>query len=169
MLIVFGGLPGTGKTTVASLLARERRATYLRIDSIEQALRSSGMLQSDVGPSGYMVAYALAEANLRHGQSVVADCVNPLAVTRSAWRGVAGAASSRIVEIEIVCTDPTEHRRRVETRSIDVPGLIRPSWESVQRHEYEPWQGPRLVLDTAARSVADAAADLRARLAALQS
>jgi predicted kinase len=77
MLIVFGGLPGTGKTTLASSLARERSATYLRIDTIEQALRTSGVLKSGVGPSGYMVAYALAETNLRHGQTVVADCVNP--------------------------------------------------------------------------------------------
>jgi predicted kinase len=89
MLIAFGGLPGTGETTLATQLAREWRATYLRIDTIKQALRSSGMLKGDVGPSSYMVAYALAETNLRHGQSVVTDCVNLLAVTRAAWRAVA--------------------------------------------------------------------------------
>ncbi|MDO9709287.1 AAA family ATPase [Paracraurococcus lichenis] len=164
MLIVFGGLPGTGKTTLAALLARERRATWLRIDAIEQVLRSSGMLRGDVGPSGYMVAYALAEANLRQGQGVIADCVNPLGVTRAAWRGVAAAASSPILEVEVVCSDPVEHRRRVETRPIDLPGLVRPSWDSVQRQAYEPWAGPRIVLDTAGRSIAQAAAELRARI-----
>lgn len=127
MLIAFGGLPGTGKTTLATQLAREWRATYLGIDTIEQALRSSGMLKGDVGPSGYMVAYALAEANLRHGQSVVTDCVNLLAVTRAAWRAVAQATSSPIVEIEIVCSDPAEHRRRVEARGSDILGLLPPS------------------------------------------
>jgi predicted kinase len=49
MLIVFGGLPGTGKTTLARAFAQRRRATYLRIDTIEQALRSSEMLAGDVG------------------------------------------------------------------------------------------------------------------------
>jgi len=73
VLIVFGGLPGTGKSTLARLIAQERRATYLRIDTIEQAIRASGMLAGDVGPSGYLVAYALAEANLALGQQVVAD------------------------------------------------------------------------------------------------
>ena len=164
MLLVFGGLPGAGKTTLARLVARERRATYLRIDTIEQALRSSGVLAGDVGPSGYVVAYALAESNLRQGQTVVADCVNPLGVTRAAWRETAAAASSPIVEIEVVCSDPAEHRRRVETRPIDIPGLDRPDWASVQGHDYETWTGDRLVLDTAGRSIADAAAELLAKI-----
>ena len=165
MLIVFGGLSGTGKTTLARQIAAEQRATYLRIDTIEQALRSSAMLAGDVGPSGYLVAYALAEANLALGQAVVADSVNPLGVTRSAWRGIAAVTSSRIIEVEVVCSDRAEHRRRVETRSTDVAGLIPPSWDMVQRREYEPWDGPRLVLDTAGRSVADSLAELRAQIA----
>src|SRR6202043_703235 len=123
MLIVFGGLLGTGKTTLARAFAPQRRATYLRIDTIEQALRSSEMLAGDAGPAGYMVAYALAEANLRLGGIVVADSVNPLAITRDAWRKVAAVAASAIFEIEVVCADTAEHRRRVETRTIDVAGL----------------------------------------------
>jgi putative protein kinase ArgK-like GTPase of G3E family len=36
-LIVFAGLPGTGKSTLAQRLAREIGAIYLRIDALEQA------------------------------------------------------------------------------------------------------------------------------------
>lgn len=39
MLIVFSGLPSTGKTTVASDLATRTSAVYLRIDTIEQAVQ----------------------------------------------------------------------------------------------------------------------------------
>ncbi len=162
MLIVFGGLPGTGKTTLARLIADERRATYLRIETIEQALRSSGMLAGDVGPAGYLIAYALARDNLAQGRVVVADSVNPLAITRSSWREVAAATSSPIIEIETVCSDAAEHRRRVETRRADIAGLTLPSWDMVQQRDYEPWAGPHLVLDTAGRSVAETMAELRA-------
>jgi hypothetical protein len=34
----------------------------------------------------------------------------------------------------------------------------------VQRHEYEAWDEPRLVLDTAGRTVADTAVELRLRI-----
>ena len=39
MLTVFGGLPGTGKSTIARALAAKIGAVWLRIDGIEQALR----------------------------------------------------------------------------------------------------------------------------------
>ena len=57
MLIIFGGLPGVGKTTLAKAVAREWEAVYLRVDTIEQALRFSEALQGEVGPAGYLVAY----------------------------------------------------------------------------------------------------------------
>lgn len=159
MLVVFGGLPGTGKTTVARAVAGRLRACYLRIDAIEQAMRAAGVLAGggDIGPAGYMAAYALAGANLSLGLCVVADCVNPLPVTRAAWRAVAGAASSPVLEVEVVCSDLDEHRRRVETRTVDVPGLVPPTWEVVRRHEYQPWTGPRLTIDTAVLGASEAA------------
>ncbi|WP_426393064.1 AAA family ATPase [Variovorax sp. R-27] len=157
MLIVLGGLPGTGKTTIAREIAALVPCVYLRIDTIEQALRSAGVLAGDVGPGGYVVAYELARSNLSLGQTIVADCVNPLLVTREAWQAVAADTSSRIVEVEIVCSDIAEHRRRVEQRSIDVPGLVPTTWAAVQQRDYEPWTTQRLVIDTAFLGAREAA------------
>ena len=75
MLIVFSGLPGCGKTTIASELARQSGGVYLRIDVIEQALRDARAFAGDVGASGYGVANALALSNVRLGHTVIADCV----------------------------------------------------------------------------------------------
>jgi len=154
MLIVLAGLPGTGKSTIARLLAVRLKATYLRIDTIEQALRACATLPAGVVTEGYAVAYHVAEDNLRAGGTVIADSVNPLAVTRDAWVAVAGRAAVPVLEVEVVCSDPSEHRRRVETRSTDVPGLPLPTWDAVQQRHYDPWIRPRLVLDTASRTPA---------------
>lgn len=157
MLVVFGGLPGTGKSTIAREVAARTGATYLRVDAIEQALRSAGVLAGGVGPAGYMVAYAVAEANLRLGLTVVADSVNPARATRAAWRAVAATVRTPLVEVELVCSDAHEHRRRVETRAGDVAGLVPPDWEAVLRRDYDTWTEPRTVIDTAVTDAADAA------------
>ena len=91
MLLIFGGLPGTGKTTIARKVAQKLSAAYIRIDSLELALVRSWLAKSqwDLGPAGYITGYALAADNLRLGLSVVADSVNPLRITRDAWRDIA--------------------------------------------------------------------------------
>ncbi|USV98833.1 AAA family ATPase [Pseudomonas pergaminensis] len=149
MLIVFSGLPGTGKTTIARELARQTGAVYLRIDVIEQAIRKAGVLAGDVGASGYGVANALALSNLQVGHTVVADCVNPVRESREAWKAVAATAKVVLLDILVTCSDREEHQRRVETRTGDIPGLIPPTWQSVLAHEYEAWESRPLEIDTA--------------------
>jgi len=151
MLYIFGGLPGTGKSTLAQRLARDRRAVHLRIDTIEQALRDA-QGRCD-GPEGYLVAYTIAGDNLRLGLSVVADSVNPLAITRAAWQAVATAAGVPFVEIEVVCSNRPEHRRRIEGRVTDIAGLRLPTWDDVVRREYEPWTAEHVIIDTAGATV----------------
>ena len=152
MLIVLAGLPGTGKSTVARRLAERRSAQWLRVDAIEQALRDALGLGEDVGEAGYAAAYAVARSNLEIGGAVIADCVNPLALTRAAWRDVAARAGSPVVEVELVCSDPAEHRRRVEARTSDIERLALPDWAAVRARRYEAWPEPHLVIDTARMS-----------------
>jgi predicted kinase len=165
MLIVFAGLPGTGKSTIARLLAQRLSAAWLRIDTIEQALRTCATLPNGVVAEGYAVGYGVAEDNLRIGRTVVADSVNPLAVTRDAWVAVAARAGVPVIEIEVVCSDSAEHRRRVETRVTEVPGLVLPTWESVRQRDYQAWDRPHRVLDTAALSAEACVAVVLADLA----
>ena len=157
MLIIFGGLPGSGKTTIARALTQRLSATYVRVDTIEQAIRASGVA-NDVGPAGYVVAYGVAGDNLALGRTVIADSVNALEITRDAWLAVARTAGVRAVEVEVVCSDKTEHRRRVETRATDVEGLVKPTWQETVERAYSDWLGDPVVIDTALKTV-DAAVD----------
>lgn len=158
MLFIFSGLPGTGKTTIAREVAKQLSAVYLRVDSLEQALVNSELVSSqwDLGSAGYVAAYALAADNLRLGLSVVADAVNPLSITRDAWRNVAMHECADYMEIETICSDTEQHQKRVEYRTTDIPGLILPDWQSVRTRTYEPWDREHLVLDTATLQVDDA-------------
>ncbi|MFP5022426.1 AAA family ATPase [Pseudonocardia phyllosphaerae] len=166
VLVVLGGLPGTGKTTVANEFVRASGAAYLRIDTIEQTVVEHTALEQPLGPVGYEIGYALAAEQLGAGTPVVvAECVNPLQITRDAWRDAASAAGAALVEVEIVCSDAVEHRRRVEQRTVDVPGLRLPTWADVQRREYEPWDQEHLVLDTAHLDAAGCARAVEERVA----
>ncbi len=165
LLIVLGGLPGSGKTTVARLLAARLGALHLRIDSIEEAIRASVLAPEDVADAGYRAAFAVATDNLRLGRTVIGDSVNPLELSRAAWRDAAAQAGAACLEVELVCSDAAEHRRRVEARRADLPGQRLPDWAAVESRAYEPWQGERMLLDTAELS-AEAAAE---RIAAARS
>jgi predicted kinase len=165
MLIVFSGLPGVGKTVIARELARQIGAVYVRIDSIEQALRDSGKIKDSLDDAGYRIGYTIAEDNLRLGRTVIADCVNPLKLTRDAWVHVAKRAGVAVVEIEITCSDGAEHRRRVETRVSDVPGLQLPKWNDVLSREYHSWDREHMVVDTAGCSPEEGVSSIRKILA----
>ena len=157
MLVVFGGLPGTGKTTISRGVAARRSAAYLRIDVIEQAIRTSGVPR-EVGAAGYVVANALAASNLANNHTVIADCVNPVRESREGWRATAAQARKPLIEVEVICSDPIEHRRRVERRVSEIEGLILPTWRDVLERDYAPWPEPHVIIDTAVLSPAEAIA-----------
>jgi len=165
-LFIFSGLSAAGKTTLARRPAQSLRAVYLRLDSLEPPI--AAVLGDDTADIGYRAAHGIARDNLRLGHHVVADCVNDVNVTRDAWRDVAQGVGAAAVEIEILCSDPDEHRRRVETRTIDVPGLRAPTWEKICAMRSDPWPRDRLGIDTAGRSVDDCFSELLSRLPPLE-
>lgn len=164
MLIIFSGLPGVGKTTIARALARQMAAVHLRIDTIEYAIWVSGVA-SEVAEAGYRVAWALAADHLNQGLTVVGDSVNPLPSTREAWRSVARDAGVVSLDVEVVCSDLAAHRRRVEARTSDIAGFVPPTWEEVVSRDYQPWTSERLVIDSALIEPGEAVTRIRAALA----
>jgi predicted kinase len=168
MLVILSGLPGVGKTAIARELAFQTGAVHLRIDSIEQAIRTFGDAGAHLDEAGYRVAYAVAADNLRVGRIVIADSVNPIQLTRDAWRSVGANAMVHALEIEIVCSDVVEHRRRLETRVTDMPES-RLTWEDVLCREYAPWNSEHLIVDTSNTALEQNVKTIREALLALSS
>jgi hypothetical protein len=148
VLVVIGGLPATGKSTIADHLARLVGAPYLRVDRIEQAIVAYSSLEHPIGAAGYAVAYALAGEQLTLGLDVIVECVNPIALTRDGWAGTAADANAAIL------------------RATDVAGLVKPTWEDVLRREYEPWSRPHVIIDSADTPPDQAARHIATKLGA---
>jgi predicted kinase len=138
-------------------IARRTASPYVRVDRIEQAIVAWSSLTHPLGPVGYAVAHSLAQEQLQLGLDVIAECVNPFAVTRDGWLGTAETAGAVLIEVEVICSDEAEHRRRVETRTSDVEGLAKPTWTEVVEREYEPWTRERLLIDSTTTSPEKAA------------
>ena len=148
MLIVLSGLPGTGKTAIARLLARRLAAVHLRVDTIEQAVRARepGL---PIGTFGYELARKLAADNLSTGAHVIADCVNPAEAARKAWMELATMHGIGRLLVAIRCSDVREHQRRVEGRVADIEGHQLPSWAAVTGMRFDPLADADIDIDTA--------------------
>ena len=149
-LFVFSGLPGVGKSTLAKMLSCHLGAVYIRIDTVEQALRE--LCSLDVEGEGYRLSYRLVADNLRLGSSVVADCVNPIEITRKEWGELAKLCGSTLTDILVTCSDKDEHRKRVEERFVNSSSSQVPDWDTVLGRDFHDWPSPPLSVDTSGSS-----------------
>ncbi|MGW4947593.1 AAA family ATPase [Actinoplanes sp. NPDC004185] len=139
-LIEFGGLPGTGKSTLAAHLADRSGAVWLRIDEIEGAMRRNGLTADQTGVAAYSVAHDVAASHLRRGLTVIADAVNPVDAARRGWRDLARSVRARHVVIETTCPD-LARLDRIAEREADVLVPLTPD-------AYERRTDERLIVDT---------------------
>jgi predicted kinase len=153
MIVVISGLPGVGKSAVATDLAGRLSAVHLSIDPVEDALLGAGLPAGwQTGVAAYEATRASAELNLALGRVVVVDAVNDSEPARATWRVAAERAGVLAVFVLLTCEDEVEHRRRLEGRSRGFGRLPEPTWpEVVERMAtYEPWgEAECLVVDTA--------------------
>jgi len=151
VLVVFSGLPGAGKTTLATATAAALGCTHLSVDVAEAAMWRCGVDRAaGSGVAAYEVAAAVAEVQLKAGRDAVVDAVNAVPEARATWELVGAAAGVEVARFECVLDDLALHRARVEGRS-PLPGFYNPTWADVceRREEYVPWPGAVPRLDTA--------------------
>jgi predicted kinase len=151
-LIVFSGLPGTGKSSIAEAAARELAIPVFAKDWLEATLRRNELTGSDEKPLGY-AAYelltTLALRQLQLGQSAILDSVASPQPVRAEWRKLADSFGAAWCVVECICSDEAIHRSRLDVRQRGIPGWHELDWSEVERVRaiYSPWSENRLVLD----------------------
>jgi len=152
-LIVFSGLPGTGKSTLAEIIGKQFGVPVFAKDWLEAVLLQNGLQPTRDGKSlgyvGYELLTTLAERQLMLGQSVILDSVAGIQRIRDAWKGLAERYHAGWRVIECICSNEEIHRERLGTRKRNIPGWHELDWFEVEkvRDYYEPWQQEHLVLD----------------------
>jgi predicted kinase len=150
-LVLFSGLPGTGKSTLAERLAREFHWPLLGIEDLAACLPAE--LERNT-PAFWDQAIAalllLSEAQLKLGVSVIADSIF-VNLDRVHAQAIARQSGARFLVVHTFVSDEAVWEKRVTARfqSSD-PGAGVASWEQVQaqRRGYRPWEaGTALLVD----------------------
>jgi predicted kinase len=164
VLLLVGGLPGTGKSTLADELATHLHAPVFAKDRIEASLWRDGVkAEQGSGTIAEHLLTTLAGEQLRHGQSAILDTVARSLESRMVWRETANEFGAEFRVIECVCTDPAIHRSRIEGRVRGIPGWYELTWSDVEqsRSRYEAWPEDHLVVDALAPLADNVAMALR--------
>ncbi|QUE32232.1 AAA family ATPase [Francisella philomiragia] len=144
---IFSGLPGVGKTTLAKQLAQAlTNAAYFRVDTVEYYLKKAYL--QELNKQGYEIVYYQAKENLELGKSVIIDCCNPILESREFWNSLSQINNTRVINIEIICSDKQAHQNRIETRYKSNPNKY-PTWQNVLDRDYEYWKDEIVRIDTA--------------------
>lgn len=167
VLYIFSGLPASGKSTLAKLLAKQTGAMYIRVDTVEQGLRD--LCNFNVEGEGYRLSYRIVRDNLELGHSCISDSCNPIKLTRSEWQEVAEYAGAKFVNIEVSCSDVIEHESRVNNRECEVANLKLPTWQQVKSRHYESWESDVVKIDTAGQTVEASFSELVEKLSVQKS
>jgi len=152
-LIVFSGVPGTGKSTLAETIGRELGIPVFSKDWLEATLIRSELQPTNeekpLGFAGYELLTILATRQLMLGQSVILDSVAASKTIRRTWHQLSDQYNAGWRVIECVCSDESLHRSRLKDRKRHIPGWHELKWSEVERvrQYYFPWEGERLVLD----------------------
>ena len=136
MLVQLSGVPGTGKSTLARGLARERAMVVLDKDVVMSSLLADGVPLADAGPASYSCLLGLAADLLAQGHDVVLDSPCRYPTLLEAGQSLAAAAGVVYRLVELWADDPADLLYRLDTRA-PLPSQVASASEPVPGSAWE--------------------------------
>ena len=152
-LIIFSGLPGTGKSTLAEAVGMHLCIPVFAKDWLEATLLRCELLPSNekkpLGSAGYELLTMLAERQLTLGQSVILDSVASTQSIRATWKHLSEKYQAKWRVIECISSDESFHRSQLAKRERRIPGWHALAWADVEKVKgyFLLWSGEHLVVD----------------------
>lgn len=138
-LVIFSGLPGTGKSTLANQLARELRWPLLCIDDvIGEVPENAGIPFWD---SKVEILLRLVEVQLELGLSVIVDSVF-MNMDRNHAQEMARKYNARFLPIYVYVSNDKIWEQRVTARYDEMNNKEVATWERIghQRERFRDWE-----------------------------
>jgi predicted kinase len=131
-LIIFSGLPGTGKSTLAEAVGKALEIPVFAKDWLEAALLRSGLKPTSADKSlryaGYELLTVLAQRQLMLGQSVILDSVAASSTIRDTWLKLTEQYNADCRVIECICSNESLHRSQLKQRKRNIPSWHELEW-----------------------------------------
>lgn len=159
-LVIFSGLPGAGKSTLANQLAQELRWPLFCIDDLVVDVPEGA------GPAFWdekiLVLLTLAEAQLKLGISLIVDAVF-MGADRVHAQELARSQGANFRPVYCFVSDETLWQQRVTQRAEMLQNPAVATWEQVrhQREHFAKWDADTALFVDAVRTIAQNQAQAR--------
>lgn len=147
-LIVIGGLPGTGKSTLANALSKRMNVPVFSKDDLEAAVARKGLASNKkMLGVGYEIMEALSKRSLENNNSAIFDFIASRSRVEELWPSL---LESNFKYIACICSNQEIHKERVCVRERSIPGWYELTWQDILsiQSSYQSLKPESLVLDS---------------------
>lgn len=138
VLILFRGLPGIGKSTLAKQLQHELQFKLVVRDDIKEQLLKDGYDSKEIGAASYQVMWAKVKELLKNNYSCICD-------TNLGQRNVAAVLQQwevefqfKVIVLNCYCGKQKIHQKRFQKRAQeDLPSFFIKTWDEFQTYLQE--------------------------------